>query len=80
MARVGVAVLAHPKLMQMAVGPADCDLKDGVQPVEAGVARHLHPPPDGRLAAEQDDLQLVDRCIAFPGGGFNDGNHACSGD
>lgn len=62
--------------MQVAVGPADGDLKDGVQPVELGVAWHLQPPLDGRLAAEQDNLQLVDRGTAFPTGAFNYGIHA----
>jgi hypothetical protein len=80
MARVGVAVPAHLELVQMAVGPAKRDLKGGVQPVEAGVAGHLQPPPYGRLAAEQDDFQLVDWCVAFPRGGFKGGNHAFNGD
>ena len=80
MARVGVAVRAHHERMQMAVGPADRHLKDGVQPVERGVAGHLQPPPDGRRAAEQDDLQLVDRGVAFAGGGFSGGDHALKGD
>jgi hypothetical protein len=34
MARVGVEVLAHLELVEMTVGPADGDLKDGMQPVE----------------------------------------------
>ena len=73
-------VSAGLELVQVAVGPAHRHLDDGVQPAEAGVAGHLQPPPYGRLAAEQDDLQLVDRGVAFPGGGFNGGNDVFSGD
>ena len=64
------------ELMQVAVGPADGDLQDGVQPVQAGVAGHLYPPPNVLLSAEQDDLQVVDRENCFSSGGFDEGDHA----
>src|SRR5512134_1875521 len=54
--------------MHMAVGPAHRDLDDGVQPAEAGVARHLQPPPDRRLDPFKRYLQLVNRRLRRRGG------------
>ena len=58
------------EMMQVAVGPAQRHLEDGVKPSEVCVARHLQHPPDRRLAALQHHLQVIDRCAGFAGGGF----------
>ena len=46
----------------LVAAPGSCSLVG----VVAGVAGHLQPPPDARLAAEQGDLYLIDRRAGIP--------------
>jgi hypothetical protein len=52
----------------MAVGPTENRLESVVQTAERNRARHLDAPPDGRVDAEESDLQLVDGGFGFCGG------------
>jgi len=49
------------KLMEMAVGPAHCHLKNRVQPIEGEIAGHLNPSPDRRPDASEPHLELIDQ-------------------
>ena len=48
---IGILVLAANELVQVAVGPAQGHLQNGVEPAEGRSPRDPHPAPNGWLAS-----------------------------
>jgi hypothetical protein len=66
--RIGIARFGGEKMVQMTVGSTHRDLENSVDPAQIGIAGHPKPPPDVGLRADQEDFQLIDRSLGFPGG------------